>query len=593
MLQKSVFIFLLSLFSFVSVVAQSAQNNADTVMVLPFENTSGKPEFNWVGESFAESLSNLMVLGEVKSSGLNVVSNDERKLIQQRLSVPLTNIPSLATSLKLAREGRASLLVYGTYNIVPAQGDVAATLDVKARIVRVVDGKFLVETFPDGRKEMREINIRDALGNLQTVEAKVLVDVLRKLERNLTIVENKVIELANKVPSRAFEAYIKGLLTPESEAQTREAYFKNAMRIYAEDEKTKEGIYSDAALELGHLFLNQRRSQEAVEYFSKIPEKDSQYAEAAFYMGLIYWQQRDYKEALEILRPLAEDLKLTSVYNSLGAIAVQAARAESKNKGESDKLLMEGIELLSKAAEADDENTEAKFNYGAALFLNNKYRESADQLLGVIGKNQTDGEAYFLLSKSFEKLGDAEKSKDADDKARRFLTANNRYAQLETEWKNAKLDSLAMRVKQPPRRDFVSVILINNKQNAVIPQTSVNEVETLLEQARGFYKAGRDDEAMQILRRVVNGVDTMNAPAYLLIGNIYVRRANTEQAVDALKTALFWNNNLIEGHILLGKIFLEKKDCQQAQSYAVSALAIDENNQEAISLQRQVERCSK
>lgn len=591
-MRKSVFIFLLSLFLFTSTQAQAVQNNVDTVMILPFENTSGKPEFNWVGESFADSLSGLLVLGEVKSSGLEVVSNVERKLIQQRLNIPLTNIPSIATSLKLAREGRATLLIYGTYNIVPAKGDVAASLIVKVRIIRVNEGKLLVENFPDGSKKMREIVLEDALANLQTVEARVLVQALKQLDRNLTIVENKVIELANKVPSRAFEAYIKGLLTPESEPQTREAYFKNAMRIYAEDEKTKEGVYADAALELGHLFLNARQNQIAVDYFSKIPPTDSHYPEAAFYTGLIYWQQKDYKQALEILRPLAEDLKLTSVYNSLGAIAVQAARAEGKNKGEADKLLMEGVQLLEKASESDPDDTASKFNYGVSLFLNNKFDDSSKQLLDVISKNQSDGEAYFLLSKAFEKLNDTVKAKDADDKARRFLTANNRYAQLETEWKNSNINSLDLRVAQPPRKDFVSVILINNKQTSLLPQTAVNEADALLEQSRTFYKAGRDDDAMQTLRRVLAGEPT-SAQAYLLIGNIHLRRADMEQAVDSLRTALFWNNNLIEAHIQLGKIFLEKKDCQQAQSYAASALAIDENNQEAISLQRQVERCSK
>ena len=592
MLRKSVFILLLSLFLFISAQAQAVQNNADTVMILPFENTSGKPEFNWVGESFAESLSTLLTLSDVKSSGLEVISNEERKLVQQRLNIPLTNIPSIAASLKLAREGRASLLIYGTYNIVPAKGDVAATLNVKARIIRVNEGKLLVENFPDGSKKMREIVLEDALANLQTVEARVLVQALLQLDRGLTIVENKVIELSNKVPSRAFEAYVKGLLTPESDVQTREAYFKNALRIYAEDEKTKDGVYADAALELGHLFLNQRRNQEAVDYFSKIPDNDSAYAEAAFYTGLIFWQDKNYKQALEILRPLAEDLKLNSVYNSLGAIAVQAARAEGKNKGEADKLLMEGVQLLEKASESDPDDEESKFNYGVALFLSNKYSDSSKQLLDVISKNQTDGEAYFLLSKDFEKMGDPVKAKDADDKARRFLTTNNRYAQLETEWKTASINGLNLRVEQPPRKDFVSVILIKNRQNAPLTQTAVNETDALLEQSRAFYKAGRDDDAMQTLRRVLAGEPT-SAQAYLLIGNIYLRRADTEQAVDSLRTALFWNNNLIDAHIQLAKVFLEKKDCQQAQSYAASALAIDENNQEAISLQRQVERCSK
>ena len=94
---------------------------------------------------------------------------------------------------------------------------------------------------------------------------------------------------ANKVPARAFEAYIKSLLTSETEAQTRENFLKNAMRIYAEDEKTKGGIYADAALELGHLFLNQKKFAEAVNHFSQVPQTSGQYPEAAFYTGLIYW----------------------------------------------------------------------------------------------------------------------------------------------------------------------------------------------------------------------------------------------------------------------------------------------------------------
>ena len=111
MLRKSVFISFLFLFAFLSINAQTVQKNVDTVMILPFENTSDKAEFNWVGESFANSLSDLL-----KVPSLNVITNDERKIIQQRLRVPLTVLPSLATSLKIARESNASLLIAGKYN---------------------------------------------------------------------------------------------------------------------------------------------------------------------------------------------------------------------------------------------------------------------------------------------------------------------------------------------------------------------------------------------------------------------------------------------------------------------------------------------
>ena len=78
----------------------------DKVLVLPFENTSGKPEFNWVGESFALSLSELLHV-----PGLNVISNGERKMMQQRLRIPLASLPSLASARRRLSPSAASRAV--------------------------------------------------------------------------------------------------------------------------------------------------------------------------------------------------------------------------------------------------------------------------------------------------------------------------------------------------------------------------------------------------------------------------------------------------------------------------------------------------
>jgi tetratricopeptide (TPR) repeat protein len=591
--RKSVLFSLLSLIFFISVQSQLAQSN-ETVVVLPFENASGKPEFNWVGESLADSLSSLLVEKEVRSAGLNSISNQERKIIQESLKIPTTNIPSLATSIRISQKAKANILIYGTYNIVPEQGEIAASIEVKARIIKVDEGKFLTETFSDGSRKMRQIVLKDALANLQTVEAKVLVEVLKQLDKGLTIIENDVVKLSNKVPAKAFEAYIKGLLTPESNVKTREGFFKNAMRLYAEekadepDENAK--IYTDVALELGHLYLNQKQYANARDNFGKIPTNDSHYAEAAFYSGLIYWQQNNYEQALAILRPLADELKLNSLYNTLGAIEVQASRSE-KDKAKAAAYLNQGLEYLKKASESDPDDPESRFNYSIALFLNNDFTQTIEQVRPILTSNQRDGEAYYLLSKAFEKTGNTSAAAESDNQAKRFLIDNNRYAKLETEWQKSKtIDGLEVRVVQPPRKDFVSVILIS-KLNAPVPQTPVNETEVLLGQARAFLKAGKEENAMQVLRRILSSES--NAEAYLLLGKVHLGRSDWEQATHSLKTALFWDNQLIEAHILLAKIFLEKKDCQQAQSYVASALAIDENSQDALGLQRQVERCAK
>src|SRR6476646_2689704 len=134
MLRKYLYLFLITV---VFTIAAHAQGT-DTVMVLPFENTSGKAEFNWVGESFADSLSDLLAI----PGTFRVISNEQRKIQQQRLRVPLSTIPSLATSLKLARELHASWLIAGQYTILPAAGDSVATINVRSMIISVNEGRF-------------------------------------------------------------------------------------------------------------------------------------------------------------------------------------------------------------------------------------------------------------------------------------------------------------------------------------------------------------------------------------------------------------------------------------------------------------------
>ena len=85
----------------------------------------------------------------------------------------------------------------------------------------------------------------------------------------------------------------------------------------------------------------------------------------------------------------------------------------------------------------------------------------------------------------------------------------------------------------------------------------------------------------------------MSAESYLLLGKISLRRGDIDQAISNFKTSVFWDNRLIDAHVSLGKIYIEKGDCLQAKNYSASALEIDSENQDAIALQRLTERCSK
>ncbi|MCV4939447.1 hypothetical protein OFC17_32195, partial [Escherichia coli] len=88
-------------------------------------------------------------------------------------------------------------------------------------------GRYLTEEI-DGKLITRDINLNDALGNLQTVQGQIAYQILYQRDKLLPFSQNQLIEAATKVPARAFEAYIKGLLTQAPE--TRENFLKNAIR---------------------------------------------------------------------------------------------------------------------------------------------------------------------------------------------------------------------------------------------------------------------------------------------------------------------------------------------------------------------------
>src|ERR1043165_8785814 len=555
-----------------------AQNSAaDVVMVLPFENVSNRPEYNWVGESFADALAELL-----NKPGLVVVSSDQRELAYQQLRLPETVIPTRATAIKLARQAKASIVVIGSYSVTPPPTTEAkdAYVQVNARVIKVNEGRNFGEV-KDGNWFTRQFDRGDALTSLQEIHGWLAYQILYQRDKALPYSQNQIVQEATKIPQKAFEAYVKAVQLP-LRSEVRANYLKNALRYYAES--LGGAVYPQAAFELGRGYMELGNWKDATEYFSKLQKKEPHYAEAAFYASLGYTKLGDYGRALATVVPLSSDLPLIAVYNNAGAVAVQAAR-ENKNGEERTRLLNQGMDFLSQASKSAPADQMVNFNYGYALFLAGKYSEAAEHFRPVITSDQQDGQAYFLFSKSLAKLGNHEAAAAADDMARRYL--RTAYAKWETEWQKSQTTSgVSLRMRDVLNREEVFGF-DRDKKITADAGTPSSATQDLLVKARDLYQAGRDEEALPELHRVVM-IEPTNAEAYLLSGRINLRRSDQEAAIAALKTAIFWDPKLIDAHILLGKIFLERGDRGEARKYALSAITIDPNNQEAIALQRQV-----
>jgi tetratricopeptide (TPR) repeat protein len=555
----------------------------DVVMVLPFENTSNRSEYNWVGESFADSIANLLT-----KPGLVVVTNDERELAYQRLRLPETVIPSRATAIKLGREAKATMILIGSYSVTPPPQDAKpekdktsaeAYVQVTARVIKVNEGRTLGEVI-EGGWATRQFDFGGPLTTLQNIHGRLAYQILYYRDKALSYSQNQIVQEATKIPPRAFESFVKGVQLNDRDPR-RANYLKNALNFYAD--ANGGGVYPQAAFELGRFYMAEGKWKEATEYLSKLQKRDPHYVEAAFYAALGYTKMNDYSRALAALMPLSADVPLIGVYNNAGAVSVQAAREEKKQE-ERSRLLAQGTSLLSRAAKSSPEDQMVRFNYAYALFLSGKYAEATEQLRPVITSDPRDGQAYFLFAKSLEKIGNTEAATAADDQARRYLQM---YAKWQTEWqKSQTTTAVSLRMRDVLNRDDVSDLM---RQTAMASNSDVNSSQTqdLLAKVRELYQAGRDDEALPELHRVVM-IEPTNAEAYLLSGQINLRRGDQEAAIAALKTAIFWDPKMIEAHILLGKIFLERGDRAEATKYAASAIQINPENQEAIALQRQV-----
>jgi len=262
-------------------------------------------------------------------------------------------------------------------------------------------------------------------------------------------------------------------------------------------------------------------------------------------------------------------------------VSVEAARVEKNPEGKT-SLLLQGIKLLSRASDSSPDDATVMFNLGYALFLSEKYSEAAEKLEKVIAANQSDSEAYFLLAKAQERASHPEAANAADNKARR----NPAYAKWQTDWqKSQSVPSLVLR-----SRDVLNQVDLSDLSHIkIVEEAKANRTQELLNKIRDLYQQGRDDEALAEIRNVLI-IEPTNAEAFLLSGRINQRRGDQEAAIAALKTAIFWewNHPLIESHILLGRIFLERGDLGEARKYAASAMNIDSSNPEAMALQRQV-----
>src|ERR1700744_263431 len=93
-------------------VARAQETGGRVVLVLPFDNRSGNPSLNWIGDSFPDTLDQ-----RLNSAGFLTISHDDRAFALDHLGLPADFRPSRATTILIAQQLDADYVVVGSYNV--------------------------------------------------------------------------------------------------------------------------------------------------------------------------------------------------------------------------------------------------------------------------------------------------------------------------------------------------------------------------------------------------------------------------------------------------------------------------------------------
>ena len=372
---------------------------AEMVLVLPFFNHSKSANLDWIGESVAET-----VRDSLSSESLLVLDRQGRLEAYRRLSLRPGAEITHASIIKIGQSLDASTVIYGYFELLPAEGgkeESKSSLRITARILdlrRTRQGPAFGEL--------------GALDDLAAMEVRLGWQALEQLRPKTTPAEEEFLKARPPVRLDAMESYVRGLLaaTPEQ----RHRFFTQAARLDAH--------YSRPCFRLGKIYWEQKEYAIAAGWLGRVGNSDPHYLEAQFFLGLCRYYGGDLKDAEEAFQVVAASVPLNEVYNNLGAAQAQRNDAAAASAS------------FRKALEGDSADPDYHFNLGCVLWQSGQYAAAVESFRAAVARNPGDAEATVMLGRALKQEGP--RPVDPRTQARERLKTNYEeaaYRQLQAE----------------------------------------------------------------------------------------------------------------------------------------------------------------
>ena len=302
-------------------IPEAKDSRRGVVLVLPFDNRSGKPDLDWISDSFPDTIGQ-----RLSSSGFLTITREDRLYALDHLGLPAGFRPSRATTIRIAQTLDADFVIVGNFT---TEGPRIA---VQAQVLRVNELR-LSSPLADSSE----------LARLFDVENAIAWKTVREIDPHFAVAEQTFLSASAGVKLSSFENYTRG--TDAASAQERIKRLQAAV--------TETPTYYAAVLALGKGLYTQREYDRAALTLAKIPQTDRRALEAQFYIGLARFNDAKYAEAEIAFQVVASRLPLPEVVNNE---AVAAARQGH-----------DAAALFQRAVSADPNDADYHYNLAVAL----------------------------------------------------------------------------------------------------------------------------------------------------------------------------------------------------------------------------------
>lgn len=482
------------------------------LMVMPFENASSVPGIDWIGESFPEVLDN-----RLNSSSLFLISRDDRIYAFDRLGIPATAKPSRATIYEIAQQIDADYVVVGRYTF---DGN---TFTARAHVMDLGKLRLSPEFVESG-----------PLTGLITVQTALAWDVMNHLNLTSTISKQQFIAQFPPIRLDALENYIRGIVA--SNAAEKLKYFKEAIRL--------EPSHTLAMLQLAKTYYNSREYEQAINWFSKIPNTDRNANEAQFFLGMAAYFSGHYDKAEAAFNFLIARLPLTEIYNNLGVVA--ARRGDKRARG-----------YFEKSLQTDPNDADYHFNLAVELYREGDAAGTARQLRELLAI-RPDTEAKSFLDAVM--AGTQARDHLPLERIKRNYDESS-FRQLAAEIENA--NELKLQKADPPTHAAFHV----QRGRQLLDQGLVNEAEKEFREA------------------VI--LDPVNADAHAGLALVLESNQDAKGARNEARVSLRLKPSA-DAYLVLARLDLAEKNPASAEQNVEHALALDPANAAATSLKRDI-----